>query len=107
MNFAKIEVDKLPENCFHGNCIFPRYSMSQITEYWECLITEKMIKDDEKCPDWCPLVVEDDVIFEEFCKWKRSENPNWYWQTECGDWFYDRSHTYCSCGKPIKYMEEE
>ena len=53
------------------------------------------------------LEAENELLKEPECEWTRSETPQWYWKTACGDWFDDRGQTYCSCGKRVKYIESE
>jgi len=53
------------------------------------------------------LEAELELLREPECIWTRSETSQWYWKTECGDWFDDGSYAYCSCGKRIKYVEVE
>ena len=105
MNIIKIVVDELPDECVE--CKFQKVRPINLGIATYCLLNGKMTHKINKRPAWCPLVVEDEVTFEEFCKWKRSKNPDWYWQTECLDWFDDIPREYCSCGKRIKYVEVE
>jgi len=94
--------DKLPKSCIECN-IF----ISSPIEGMQCVALQKYIDWEfdvinKKLTD-CPLELES----EEVCLWERSENPNWYWKTACGDWFDNRYYPYCSCGKRIVYKEEE
>ena len=113
MKVIKIIVDELPKICFHGNCIFPEYYISQITEYWKCIVTEKMIKDDEKRPSWCPLVIEDECVWVgEYYGYDGNGDMIFVSKkTACSDVHIQTvkvpSNTYCpNCGRKIRYEEE-
>lgn len=105
MNILEIKVKKLPESCFHGNCIFPEYYESQITDYWRCIITEQMIKDYKERPEWCPLVVEESPED----RWKRQTLANGNVCVNCDGDGWDRCmELTCEwCKGKGKYVEEE
>ena len=59
MKVIKVLVDEMPESC--KECIYPNWN-SLGDRY--CQAALRIIYDDKKRPDWCPLVVGDRLLFE-------------------------------------------
>lgn len=117
MNIKRIIVDELPESCFFGNCIFPNYVETQISDWWECTITGNRIegvKIKRERPSWCPLEPEQDQV----CEWKGKPDEHFEYKSPheplhyltdfpnaVNGGVYDTkiSTYYHVCGKRIKY----
>ena len=57
MKVIKVLVDEMPENC--KECIYPNWN-SLGDRY--CQAALRIIYDDKKRPDWCPLIKDDDYV---------------------------------------------
>ena len=63
MKVIKVIVDKVPESC--KECIYPNWN-SLGDRY--CQAALRIIYDDKKRPDWCPLVVNNGATIEEIAE---------------------------------------